>query len=358
MFVSPEIPQQLGDLLERAEARELRRVPAAVVQAAVGVDVRELRVDDHLQRSRAPAVARAAGEPLDLRGVEARPAAVAVAVTREHAAADVGVDGLGLHAQPAGGLRGRQHPLMLMQSTLTCKFSGARSIHVHRSHWSRRRRRLRHRDRRARPRRRRTALPRRRPRASSRARALRARLGTARRRRHPTPASCRRRGRLARPFRRRARRPPGRCRDAGPGVGRRAADRRTDVAGPRRPRADVLRPVVTSRPSPRAAPNSRRSPASSTRAGRSPSASCSRWRGELDPVDAQAIDAYWVSAAEHGMNASTFTARVVASTGADAPAALSRRDRRALGPAARRRARPRAAHARRGRAHRRRRRAG
>ena len=37
----------------------------------------------------------------------------------------------------------------------------------------------------------------------------------------------------------------------------------------------------------------------------------------------KAIDAYWISAAEHGMNASTFTARVVASTGADAAAALS-----------------------------------
>ncbi len=37
----------------------------------------------------------------------------------------------------------------------------------------------------------------------------------------------------------------------------------------------------------------------------------------------KAIDAYWVSAAEHGMNASTFTARVVASTGADCAAALS-----------------------------------
>ena len=37
----------------------------------------------------------------------------------------------------------------------------------------------------------------------------------------------------------------------------------------------------------------------------------------------QAIDAYWISAAEHGMNASTFTARVVASTGADVAAALS-----------------------------------
>ena len=48
-----------------------------------------------------------------------------------------------------------------------------------------------------------------------------------------------------------------------------------------------------------------------------------RWRGEPDPKHVQAIDAYWTSAAEHGMNASTFTARVIASTGADAAAALS-----------------------------------
>jgi citrate synthase len=48
-----------------------------------------------------------------------------------------------------------------------------------------------------------------------------------------------------------------------------------------------------------------------------------RWRGELNPLDAKAIDAYWISAAEHGMNASTFTARVVTSTGADVAAALS-----------------------------------
>src|SRR2546428_9368822 len=48
-----------------------------------------------------------------------------------------------------------------------------------------------------------------------------------------------------------------------------------------------------------------------------------RWRGEADPDHARAIDAYWISAAEHGMNASTFTARVVASTGADAAAAIS-----------------------------------
>jgi citrate synthase len=48
-----------------------------------------------------------------------------------------------------------------------------------------------------------------------------------------------------------------------------------------------------------------------------------RWRGEANPKHVQAIDAYWNSAAEHGMNASTFTARVVASTGADVAAALS-----------------------------------
>ena len=48
-----------------------------------------------------------------------------------------------------------------------------------------------------------------------------------------------------------------------------------------------------------------------------------RWQGEPDPRHVEAIDAYWVSAAEHGMNASTFTARVIASTGADVAAALS-----------------------------------
>ncbi|CAB4878743.1 MAG: citrate synthase [Actinobacteria bacterium] len=48
-----------------------------------------------------------------------------------------------------------------------------------------------------------------------------------------------------------------------------------------------------------------------------------RWRGEVNADHAKAIDAYWVSAAEHGMNASTFTARIIASTGADCAAALS-----------------------------------
>jgi citrate synthase len=48
-----------------------------------------------------------------------------------------------------------------------------------------------------------------------------------------------------------------------------------------------------------------------------------RWRGEADPRHVQAVDTYWVSAAEHGLNASTFTARIAASTGADCAAAMS-----------------------------------
>ena len=48
-----------------------------------------------------------------------------------------------------------------------------------------------------------------------------------------------------------------------------------------------------------------------------------QWRGEADPQAVKAIDTYWVCTAEHGVNGSTFTARVVASTGADCGAALS-----------------------------------
>ena len=48
-----------------------------------------------------------------------------------------------------------------------------------------------------------------------------------------------------------------------------------------------------------------------------------RWKDEQDPKHIKAIDAYWSSAAEHGMNASTFTARVITSTGADVAAAFS-----------------------------------
>lgn len=48
-----------------------------------------------------------------------------------------------------------------------------------------------------------------------------------------------------------------------------------------------------------------------------------RWRGDPDPAHVRAVDAYFASAAEHGMNASTFTSRVIASTGADVAACLS-----------------------------------
>jgi citrate synthase len=48
-----------------------------------------------------------------------------------------------------------------------------------------------------------------------------------------------------------------------------------------------------------------------------------QWRGEADPKAVQAIDTYWICTAEHGLNASTFTARIVASTGADAAACIS-----------------------------------
>jgi citrate synthase len=48
-----------------------------------------------------------------------------------------------------------------------------------------------------------------------------------------------------------------------------------------------------------------------------------RWRGKADPKHVQAIDTYWICTAEHGLNASTFTARITASTGADCGAAMS-----------------------------------
>jgi len=48
-----------------------------------------------------------------------------------------------------------------------------------------------------------------------------------------------------------------------------------------------------------------------------------RWRGQADARHVKAIDTYWICTAEHGLNASTFTARVTASTGADCGASLS-----------------------------------
>ena len=85
------------------------------------------------------------------------------------------------------------------------------------------------------------------------------------------------------------------------------------------------------RPVARAASASRRCrSARSTRARSIPERFLIRWRGEADPDHVKAIDAYWISAAEHGMNASTFTARVIASTGADVRRRAVGRGRRAL----------------------------
>ncbi|WP_205413025.1 citrate synthase 2 [Austwickia chelonae] len=48
-----------------------------------------------------------------------------------------------------------------------------------------------------------------------------------------------------------------------------------------------------------------------------------RWRGEPDPRHVAALDGYFTVAAEHGLNPSTMTARLIASTGADVAACLS-----------------------------------
>lgn len=44
---------------------------------------------------------------------------------------------------------------------------------------------------------------------------------------------------------------------------------------------------------------------------------------EPDPIVARALDTYWVTVIDHGMNASTFTARVIASTRADMVSAVT-----------------------------------
>jgi citrate synthase len=44
---------------------------------------------------------------------------------------------------------------------------------------------------------------------------------------------------------------------------------------------------------------------------------------EPDPIAAKALDTYWVTVIDHGMNASTFTARVIASTRSDMVSALT-----------------------------------
>src|SRR5580765_7695914 len=44
---------------------------------------------------------------------------------------------------------------------------------------------------------------------------------------------------------------------------------------------------------------------------------------EPDPIAARAVDSYWVTVIDHGMNASTFTARVIASTRSDMVSAVT-----------------------------------
>ena len=92
----------------------------------------------------------------------------------------------------------------------------------------------------------------------------------------------------------------------------------TDERGPRQPRPGFGDGALIRRPSRRAAPAAPPVPQPQVDEGRTiPERFLIRWRGEANPEHVKAIDAYWISAAEHGMNASTFTARVVASTGAD-----------------------------------------
>src|SRR5207248_2217256 len=44
---------------------------------------------------------------------------------------------------------------------------------------------------------------------------------------------------------------------------------------------------------------------------------------EPDPIAARALDTYWVTVIDHGMNASTFTARVIAATRSDMVSAVT-----------------------------------
>src|SRR5258706_12453091 len=44
---------------------------------------------------------------------------------------------------------------------------------------------------------------------------------------------------------------------------------------------------------------------------------------EPDPIAAKALDTYWVTVIDHGMNASTFASRVIASTRSDMVSAVT-----------------------------------
>ena len=125
-------------------------------------------------------------------------------------------------------------------------------------------------------------------------------------------------------------RPAGGARDARPEVGPRASSSTSRRGGARRSRPALGRGALDRRAG-GARRRPRRCPSRRSAAGENAASQfLIRWRGEADPRHVTALDTYWVSAAEHGLNASTFTARIAASTGADCAAALLERGRRAL----------------------------
>lgn len=125
--VKPAGPQPVGDLLVAVRGGQGGGVDAAE-EVAVVLDERDARTDRGAARRlavlpgggggggdgggvRAAVAARQHG---DLAGVEQAAAATGRLAAAQQAAADVGVDGLGLHAQPLGGLaRGQLVPRLL-----------------------------------------------------------------------------------------------------------------------------------------------------------------------------------------------------------------------------------------------------
>src|SRR5207249_7628792 len=100
-------PEQFGDLLEGPADREAGRVEAAEPEAVAG-DLGDGRLDGDVRDPGGPPRAAPAGQPLDLLGAEQAGPAVRGPDPAQHAAADVGVEGGGLDAEPPGGLRGGQ----------------------------------------------------------------------------------------------------------------------------------------------------------------------------------------------------------------------------------------------------------
>ena len=308
---------------------------------------RELGVDDHLEAAGAAAAAAARGEALDLRALEQRAAAVRRAVAREHARGS-----RTRTASPASRRAAAPPPpsSTLIQSTLTILahwsmsatietevnggLEGVVAFATEIAEPDRDGGALRYRgvdveelvgrvpfeqvwgllvDGAPLP----GLVPARR-RGGRRSRAGRRTRG----------ASCRRRSRGCRVR-------PLIDLDADAGARRPRAARRRRRSSSRRSRARGRADGGTARR--RRAPDARRALPGSLARRRRPGAR-------------PALDAYWITAAEHGMNASTFTARVVASTGADVARRAVGRRRRAVRPAPRRCARARADDARRGRA--------